>query len=141
MRFLGLRPRAEANLRYQKKYAVCTVVCAAAVLTERVLQWKLIPWLQAYKMTYFGVWPSLLYGMAVQLLAALAAGVLLPAAVSLEGYPHLGPALPPGAFDGGAAVSVAAGRSGPVASDDRRENVGTPPSDMPIYQRFSIIYC
>lgn len=136
MRFPGLRPRAEANLRYQKKYAVCTVVCAAAVLTERVLQWKLVPWLQAYKMTYFGVWPSLLHGMAVQLPAALAAGVLLPAAVSLEGYPHPGPALPPGAFDGGAA-----GRSGPVASDDRRENVGTPPSDMPIYQIFGIIYC
>lgn len=52
-------------------------------LAERLLQWKLVPWLQTYKAAHYLVWPSFLYGMTVQLLAALAAGALLPAALSL----------------------------------------------------------
>lgn len=51
------------------------------VLAERLLQWKLVPWLQTYKAAHYLVWPSFLYGMTVQLLAALAAGALLAAAV------------------------------------------------------------
>ena len=52
-------------------------------LAERLLQWKLVPWLQTYKAAHYLVWPSFLSGMTVQLLAALAAGALLPAALSL----------------------------------------------------------
>lgn len=79
----GLRPTADSYVRYQKKYVACVAACAALVSAERFLQWKLVPWLQTYKAAHYLLWPSFLYGMTVQLLAALAAGALLPAAISL----------------------------------------------------------
>ncbi|WP_298019777.1 helix-turn-helix domain-containing protein [uncultured Dysosmobacter sp.] len=79
----GPRPAVDSYARYQKKYVICAAACAALVLAERLLQWKLVPWLQTHKAAHYLVWPSFLYGMTVQLLAALAAGALLPAAISL----------------------------------------------------------
>jgi len=79
----GPRPTADSYARYQKKYVACAAACAVLVLAERLLQWKLVPWLQTYKAAHYLVWPSFLYGMTVQLLAALATGALLPAAISL----------------------------------------------------------
>lgn len=76
----GPRPRVEGYARYQKKYVVCTAVCVAVVLAERISQGMLGPWLRAYQRARYA---AALYGMTIQLLAFLAAGAILPAAASL----------------------------------------------------------
>lgn len=76
----GLRPDPESYARYQKKHVICAAVCAAVILTGRVLQGTLGPWLQAYQRARYEV---VLYGMTVQLLVFSAVGVFLPAAASI----------------------------------------------------------
>ena len=76
---------ARPYARFQLRYMICTVICALILLAWLVMEWTLEPYLMRLQMEAFNVYPRLFYTLLVPPLACAAAGVLLPAAVSLWG--------------------------------------------------------
>ena len=70
--------------RFQRRYIVCAVVCILAFLVWCVLELTLAPYLseQLLRKGYL-FWPSYVYGITGALFVYTAAGVFLPAAISL----------------------------------------------------------
>ena len=70
--------------RFQRRYIVCAVVCILAFLVWCVLELTLVPYLseQLLRKGYL-FWPSYVYGITGALFVYTAAGVFLPAAISL----------------------------------------------------------
>lgn len=73
----------EGYARFQRRYVVCTVLCAAAVLTWMVLELTLEPYLYRLRMETYTVLPGLVYLLVVPPLGVLAVGCLIPAFASL----------------------------------------------------------
>ena len=78
--------------RFQRRYIVCAVVCILAFLVWCVLELTLAPYLseQLLRKGYL-FWPSYVYGITGALFVYTAAGVFLPAAISLWGDIRLQP--------------------------------------------------
>lgn len=73
----------EGYARFQRRYVVCTVLCAAVVLVWLVLELTLEPYLYRLRMETYTVLPGLVYLLVVPPLGVLAVGCLIPAFASL----------------------------------------------------------
>lgn len=73
----------EGYARFQRRYVVCTVLCAVVVLAWLVMEVTLEPYLYRLRMETFTVLPGLVYLLVVPPLGVLAAGCLIPAFASL----------------------------------------------------------
>lgn len=73
----------EGYARFQWRYVVCTVLCAAVVLVWMVLELTLEPYLYRLRMETYTVLPGLVYLLVVPPLGVLAVGCLIPALASL----------------------------------------------------------
>lgn len=73
----------EGYARFQRRYVVCTVLCAAAALAWLVMELTLEPYLYRLRMETYTVLPGLVYMLVVPPLGILATGCLIPAFVSL----------------------------------------------------------
>lgn len=93
--------------RYQRRYRVCTVLCAAVVIAWLVMEVTLKPYLDLRLTQYFDVYPYIAYRLTVPSLGVLGLGCLIP----LPGLPlggHPGPQHP------GTTCTAGAGPSGLV---------------------------
>ena len=69
--------------RFQRRYVVCTVLCAVVVIAWLVMELTLEPYFYRLRMETFTVLPGLVYLLVVPPLGVLAAGCLIPAFASL----------------------------------------------------------
>ena len=69
--------------RFQRRYVVCTVLCAAVVLAWLVLELTLKPYLKLQRAQTYEMLPSMVYLLTASPLGYLAAGCLIPSFASL----------------------------------------------------------
>lgn len=73
----------EGYARFQRRYVVCTVLCAAVMIVWMIMELTLEPYLYRLRMETYTVLPGLVYLLVVPPLGYLAAGCLIPAFASL----------------------------------------------------------
>lgn len=73
----------EGYARFQRRYVVCTVLCAVVVIAWLVMELTLEPYFYRLRMETFTVLPGLVYLLVVPPLGVLAVGCLIPAFASL----------------------------------------------------------
>lgn len=69
--------------RFQRRYVVCTVLCAVVVLAWLVMELTLKPYLKLQRAQTYEMLPSMVYLLTAAPLGYLAAGCLIPAFASL----------------------------------------------------------
>ena len=77
--------------RFQRRYIICAAVCALVFLAWIALELTLAPYLAELLRKQYILWPSYVYGVTGALFVYTAAGVFLPAAISLWGDIRLQP--------------------------------------------------
>lgn len=73
----------EGYARFQRRYVVCTVLCAAVVIAWLVMEVTLKPYLKLQRAQTYEMLPSMVYLLTAAPLGYLAAGCLIPAFASL----------------------------------------------------------
>ena len=81
----GPEQMARPYARFQRRYIVCTAVCALVLMAGFVMELTLEPYLLKLRLRSFVLLPSLIYGFAWIPAVYAAGGVLLPSVVSLWG--------------------------------------------------------
>lgn len=77
----GLAP--EPYQRFQRRYVYATILCAAIVITVLLLEIFLYPYIMKVRSRTYNTLPTFIYIFSVRPLGYLAAGAMLPAALSM----------------------------------------------------------
>ena len=73
----------EGYARFQRRYVVCTVLCAAVMIVWLIMELPLKPYLKLQRSQTYEMLPSMVYLLTAAPLGYLAAGCLIPAFASL----------------------------------------------------------
>lgn len=73
----------EGYARFQRRYVVCTVLCAAVVIAWLIMELTLKPYLKLQRAQTYEMLPSMVYLLTAAPLGYLAVGCLIPSLISL----------------------------------------------------------